>query len=97
MTFSMIGNHNSPEETVVEEMMRDGFEAAAKDYMPGRTEPHHHDYDVCLFVVEGEFKVTDVETATTHILRPGDKALVGRGTAHWEEHGALRMVVGRRH
>ncbi len=96
MAVSLISNQNASEETAAEEMVRDGFEAAAKDYTPGRTEPHHHDYDICLYIVEGEFRVADVETGAIHIFGPGDKALVDRNTPHWEEHGALRMVVGRR-
>ena len=82
---------------MIEEMARDGFEAAAKDYAAGVTEPHSHDYDVCLYVLQGEFRVREEETGIVHRFGPGDKAVVDRGTVHAEEHGALRMVVGRRH
>lgn len=97
MSVSIIRNHDAGEERAAGEMMREGFETATKDYAPGTTEPHRHDYDVCLFVLEGEFRLVESETGTVHILQPGDKAAVERGTLHSEEHGALRMVVGRRH
>ncbi len=63
----------------------------------GKTEPHQHDYDVCLYIVEGEIRLAEVETGTVHVFRAGEQALVNRGTLHSEEHGALKMVVGRRH
>jgi uncharacterized cupin superfamily protein len=92
-----MNNHHATEETAVEEMVRDGFEATAKAYAPGKTEPHQHDYDVCLYIVEGEIRLAEVETGTVHVFRAGEQALVNRGTLHSEEHGALKMVVGRRH
>jgi quercetin dioxygenase-like cupin family protein len=82
---------------MIEEMTRDGFEAAARDYEPGATQPHQHDYDVCLYILEGEFRLIEPESSTVHRFGPGDKLLVDRGTLHAEEHGRLRMVVGRRH
>jgi quercetin dioxygenase-like cupin family protein len=85
------------ENQMIEEMARDGFEAAAKDYASGATEPHHHDYDVCLYILEGEFRLREVDRSVVHRFVPGDKVLVDRGTVHAEEHGELRMVVGRRH
>jgi quercetin dioxygenase-like cupin family protein len=84
------------EEQAIAEMRTSGFEAAAKDYAPGKTEPHAHDYAVSLYIVEGEFRLHEVETGIVHSCRPGDRVLVDAGTAHAEEHGALRMVVGRR-
>lgn len=86
----------APEEQVLAEMTREGFAAAVKDYASERTEPHRHEYDVSLYVIEGEFTIIEPDGAIHHI-GPGDRAFVGRGTAHAEDHGALRMIVGRRH
>lgn len=86
----------SAEDVVLEQMKRGGFEAAAKEYAAGKTELHAHDYDVSLYILEGEFNLTEVENAVVHRFGPGDKVLVDRGTVHAEEHGALRMIVGRR-
>jgi hypothetical protein len=86
-----------PEERMIEEMALEGFEAAAKDYGPGETEPHAHDYDVCLYILEGEFRLREVERSIVHRFGPGNKVVVDRGTVHAEAHGALRMIVGRRH
>lgn len=85
------------EEQVIEELRREGFEAAAKEYEAGKTEPHRHDYDVALYILEGEMKLAEGDAGAVHELRPGDRVFVPRGTAHHEEHGPLRMVVGRRH
>jgi uncharacterized cupin superfamily protein len=92
-----ISQPGASEEEIMAAMSRDGFEAAARDYSPGRTEPHHHDYDVCLYILEGEFRLAEAGRSTVHRFGPGDKVLVDRGTVHAEDHGALRMIVGRRH
>jgi mannose-6-phosphate isomerase-like protein (cupin superfamily) len=97
MSVVTIHKPGAPEDEMIEEMARDGFEAAVKDYSSGMTEPHQHDYDVCLYILEGEFRLTEVERSTIHRFGPGDKVFVDRGTAHGEEYGALRMIVGRRH
>ena len=85
------------EEQAIAKMRASGFEAAAKDYAPGKNEPHAHDYAVSLYIVEGEFRLHEVDTGIVHSCMPGDRVLVDAGTAHAEEHGPLRMVVGRRH
>lgn len=97
--MSVITTHQpgASEHQMIEEMARGGFQAAAQAYDPGATEPHHHDYDVCLYILEGEFRLREVERSMVHRFGPGDKVFVGRGTVHAEEHGPLRMIVGRRH
>lgn len=84
-------------EQAAAQMSAEGFAAAAKDYAPGRTEPHAHDYDVCLYILEGTFKLFDADRGVVHAFTPGDKVLVPSGTRHSEDHDVLRMVVGRRH
>ena len=97
--MSVVTTHHPdvPESQMIEEMARDGFEAAIRHYGSGTTEPHQHDYDVCLYILGGEFKLREVERSTVYRFGPGDKVFVGRGTVHAEEHGPLRMIVGRRH
>ena len=97
--MSVIVSHNpgASEEQVIEEMAHNGFEAAAKDYSSGSTEPHHHNYDVCLYILDGEFRLNEVGKETVHCFGRGDRVLVDRGTVHSEEYGQLRMIVGRRH
>lgn len=85
------------EEQAIDRMRQSGFEAAAKDYPPGKTEPHAHDYAVSLYIIEGEFRLHEVDQGIVHRCLAGDHVVVDAGTAHAEEHGALRMVVGRRH
>ena len=97
MSVVTIHKPAAPENQMIEEMARDGFEAAIKDYGSGATEPHQHDYDVCLYILDGEFRLREVERSIVHRFGPGDKVFVDRGTVHAEEHGPLRMIVGRRH
>ncbi len=97
MSVATTHEPGTPEDQMIEEMARDGFEAAAKDYASGMSEPHQHDYDVCLYILEGEFRLTEVEKSAVHRFGPGDKVCVHRGTVHAEEYGPLRMIVGRRH
>jgi quercetin dioxygenase-like cupin family protein len=85
------------EEQAISDLRESGFEAEAKDYAPGKTEPHAHDYAVSLFIVEGEFRLHEVDTGIVYSCMPGDRVVVDAGTPHAEEHGPLRMVVGRRH
>jgi mannose-6-phosphate isomerase-like protein (cupin superfamily) len=97
MSVFRIHKPGIPEDRMIQEMACDGYEAAAKIYNGGKTESHQHDYDVCLYILEGEFKLQEVEKSVVHRFGPGDKVFVDRGTVHAEEHGPLRMVVGRRH
>ncbi len=79
------------------EVSSDGFAAEVRDYPPGKTEPHRHDYDICLHILAGEFKLGLPEDGTVRSFGPGERLLVRAGTLHFEDHGPLRMVVGRRH
>ncbi len=90
------GNAASEAQAAVE-MSNKGFTAAAKDYAPGRTEPHRHDYDIRLHILEGEFRLGLTEENVVHSYGPGDSLFGPAGTLHFEDHGELRMVVGRRH
>lgn len=92
----VISRNDATEEQAIAEMARTGFAAAAKDYVPGSTEPHQHDYDVCLQILEGEFHLLEADQGIVHRCTPGDRVMVDAGTRHAEEHGALKMVVGRR-
>ncbi len=81
---------------VFAEFSSDGFAAEAKNYSPGRTEPHHHDCDVCLHIFEGELRLNLPDEGRARSCQPGDRVFVPAGTIHSEEHGHLKMVVGRR-
>ncbi len=96
MTIRIDQGYGALEEDALAELRRDGFVASAVDYEPGRTEPHSHDYDICLHILDGEFKLADVATGAVHRCGPGTRLFVGKGTPHFEEHGHLRMAVGRR-
>ena len=96
MSIIIDHGHGAQEKEALEELRRDGFVASAVDYEPGRTEPHSHDYDICLHILDGEFRLTDVAREVVHSCGPGTKLFVGKGTPHFEDHGILRMAVGRR-
>jgi quercetin dioxygenase-like cupin family protein len=96
MTIIVNHGHGALEQDALAELEHEGFVASAVDYAPGSTQPHHHEYDVCLHVLEGEFRLTDVERQTVHRCGPGTRVFVASGTEHFEDHGELRMAVGRR-
>lgn len=78
------------------EISSEGFEAAVREYPAGKTEPHRHDYDICLHILAGDFQLGLGEEGTVRSFGPGDRLLVPAGTLHFEDHGPLKMVVGRR-
>ena len=97
MTMDSTGSGAASETQAVADISRQGFDAAPKDYAAGKTEPHRHDYDICLHILEGEFRLGLVDEGVVHSFGPGDRLFVPAGTLHFEDHGPLRMVVGRRH
>ncbi len=96
MTMNVDHARGASEKDALAELGQEGFVASAVDYAPGKTQPHSHDYDICLHILEGEFRLTDVERQIVHRCGPGTKVFVASGTEHFEEHGDLRMAVGRR-
>ncbi|HXG99703.1 MAG TPA: cupin domain-containing protein [Sphingomicrobium sp.] len=96
MSVEVNRGHGASETQAAVEMSEKGFTAAAKDYEPGHTEPHRHEYDICLHILEGEFRLGLPEEDVVHSYGPGDRLFVPAGTLHFEDHGELRMVVGRR-
>ncbi len=96
MKITVQEGYGAGEAQAVAEMQQSGFEGGIKDYTPSRTEPHSHDYDVCLYVLDGQIDILEAEQGITHSCPPGSKVYVPAGTPHAEEHGALKMIVGRR-
>jgi quercetin dioxygenase-like cupin family protein len=96
MSIEILEGNQATEAQAIAEIGHEGFAAAAKNYEPGRTEPHRHDYDICIHVLEGEFRLGLVEEGVVRSFGPGERLLVPAGTLHYEDHEQLRMVVGRR-
>ena len=96
MSIQLMQGNQASEAQAISEISAQGFAAAAKDYGPGRTEPHRHTYDICLHILEGEFRLGLPDDGVVRGFGPGERLLVPAGTPHFEEHGPLRMVVGRR-
>jgi hypothetical protein len=96
MSIKVERHEGASEEQALAGITDDGFLAATKDYAAGRTEPHRHDYDICLHILDGEFRLGLPEEGAVHSFGPGDRLFVPADTLHFEEHGPLRMVVGRR-
>ncbi|HEV2080104.1 MAG TPA: hypothetical protein VGR19_09460, partial [Allosphingosinicella sp.] len=49
-----------------------------------------------LHILAGDFQLGLEEEGAVRSFGPGDRLLVTAGTLHFEDHGPLRMVVGRR-
>lgn len=97
MSIEVTHGNGASEAQAVAEFSAAGFSAAAKDYAAGKTEPHRHDYDIRLQILEGEFRLGVVDEGVVHSFGAGDRLFVPAGTLHFEDHGPLKMVVGRRH
>ena len=61
MSIIVTANPGLSSETAIDEMRAQGFDAASRDFDPGKTEPHSHDYDVSLYILEGRFLLPDVK------------------------------------
>lgn len=75
----------------------DGFEAFAWSDGPGaHYEPHAHDHDESLWVVEGE--LTFGIGGRDHRLRSGDRLMLPAGTIHTADAGpaGARYLIGQR-
>ena len=96
MSFERAPHDPDSEALAIAEISAQGFQVATRDYEAGQTEPHAHDYDVCLHILSGQFRLGIVDEATMHSFGTGERCLVPAGTVHFEAHGPLRMVVGRR-
>ncbi|MBA3576104.1 MAG: cupin domain-containing protein [Sphingomonas sp.] len=96
MTVTVTRRDEASEADALTELSNAGFSAEAKDYPPGTTKPHQHDYDICLHIIEGEFRLNLVDDGDVRRCRPGDRVYVPAGTVHFEDHGPLRIIVGRR-
>jgi len=97
MSVEVMRGNSASEAQATTEISSKGFTAASKNYAPSKTEPHRHDYDICLHILEGEFRLGVIDESVVHSCGPGDRLFVPAGTLHFEDHGPLRMVVGRRH
>ncbi len=97
MSMDVTHGNGVSEAQAVSEISAQGYAAEAREYSAGKTEPHRHDYDICLHILAGEFRLGLMDEGVVRSFGPGDRCLVPAGTLHSEDHGALRMVVGRRH
>lgn len=79
------------------ELVRDGYEAREGEIKPDvHREPHAHDFDARLFVLDGSLTLAFGTDRVTY--RPGDSCTVPAGTMHAEHTDAdgVRFVSGRR-
>jgi len=97
MSVEAVSGNGGSETQALAEITSAGLSAALREYPAGKTEPHCHDYDVCLHILAGEFQLGLADEGVVRSFGPGDRLFVPAGTLHFEDHGPLRMVVGRRH
>jgi quercetin dioxygenase-like cupin family protein len=87
MSIEVMQRPGASEAEALAEIGGQGFTAAAKEYAPGKTEPHRHDYDICLHILEGEFRLGLAHEDVVRSFGPGERLFVPAGTHHFEEHG----------
>jgi quercetin dioxygenase-like cupin family protein len=75
----------SSEAEAIREIRADGYWFQVFiDPGPQPTEPHVHDWDARLYVVNGTAKLTDFVARRTYILSPGVKVTIPKGEQHLE-------------
>jgi len=63
--------------------------------VPAETnENHWHDFDSIIFILEGEFVMTDSASGETLACGPGSRIDFPRGILHHEDHRGYRALVG---
>jgi len=79
------------------ELSREGYEAREGEIKPDvHREPHAHDFDARLFVLDGSLTLAFGTDRVTY--GPGDSCMVPAGTVHAEhtDGRGVRFVSGRR-
>jgi mannose-6-phosphate isomerase-like protein (cupin superfamily) len=97
MPIEDIPNHLTSEAEAVAHISSQGFVPEVREYSAAATGPHSHEYDVLLHVLNGTFSVGLEEGGVAYSAGPGDSMFVPAGVVHFEDHGPVRVVVGRRH
>lgn len=69
---------------IVKELEKEGWNTYTFDSYPGSYyDKHSHEDDELRIMLEGSMKFGARQEE--HVLKPGDKILVGKGTVHWAE------------
>ena len=71
-----------------------GFHSITMEFAAGENEPHWHDFDAFVFVLEGELVLTDVESGESRVCGPGTKVQAARGVLHRESTPGYKALIG---
>ncbi|MFQ5666566.1 MAG: cupin domain-containing protein [Candidatus Binatia bacterium] len=85
------------EEALRQQLAEEGFDVFRwRDESGANYQPHSHDHDEILWVIEGE--MTFGAGGTEFRLRPGDRLLLPKGTVHTARAGAdgVTYLIGER-
>lgn len=97
MSIEVTRSHLTSEAEALADISSRGFASEVREYSAATNEPHSHEYDVLLHVLTGTFCVGLEEGGVAYSAGRGDRMFVPAGIVHFEDHGPVRVVVGRRH
>ena len=87
-------NYGASEEQALKEIAERGYHPLTFDVPATKNEPHFHDFDNALYMLEGELTVTETESGETYTLKPGDMADAKGFVLHHEDHQGFKAVFG---
>ena len=82
------------EAQALEEIEHAGYHAMTLDFPAENNEPHWHDFDSMLYILEGEVTIIDTETGEECICGPGTRLRAGAGVLHREVTEGYKALIG---
>jgi len=71
-----------------------GLHTVTVDVHADENEPHWHNFDAMIYILDGELRVTETETGYLHTCRPRSRLHAIGFTAHSEVTDGYRAVIG---
>jgi hypothetical protein len=94
MTFSVRDNAFTTEGEALAEIEAAGWYPMARDVAPEHNNPHSHDFDSVVYVLDGSMDFFEPETGIHHRCGPGSRVEDFGDNVHREEHDGYRALVG---
>ena len=87
-------NYFSDESQVQAEIEAAGYHAVTLDFEAENNDPHWHDFDSLVYVLDGQIAVTDEQTGESCVCEKGAKITAPRGVLHREKTPGYRAMIG---
>ena len=94
MTIVQEKNHINTAEEATSEVEKAGFYGMTIDQPPNETQPHWHNFNSTLYILEGTLNITDVNAGIVYTCEAGWKITVPENAIHAEKHQEYKAVIG---